>query len=103
MDYGINAPGHFGRPSETAAIELVHAALDAGLNLIDTARAYGESETILGKALHDRRAGVVRATKVSPVRPHGTLPQGGGLQQHMLASLETSLRQLQTETVDLWQ
>jgi len=103
LDYGINAPGHFGRPSESAAIALVHAALDAGINLIDTARAYGESETILGKALQGRWDRVVLATKVGVILPDGTMPQGDALRRHMLASLETSLRQLQTESVDLWQ
>ena len=103
MDYGINAPGHFGRPSETAAIALVHAALDAGLNLIDTARAYGESETILGKALRDRRDRAVLATKVNTLRPDGILPVGAALRRHMIESLETSLRQLQTDRVDIWQ
>ena len=103
MDYGINAPGHFGRPSETAAIALVHAALDAGLNLIDTARAYGESETILGRALRDRRDRAVLATKVNTLRPDKTLPVGAALRRHMIESLETSLRQLQTDRVDIWQ
>ncbi len=103
MDYGINAPGHFGRPSEAAAIHLVHAALDAGINLLDTARGYGESETILGKALHDRRDRVVLATKVNPFLPDGTMPTGQALRRHMLASLETSLHELQTDTVDIWQ
>ena len=51
MDYGIAAPGHFTRPAEAAAIDLVHATLDAGITFIDTARAYGESEAVLGKAL----------------------------------------------------
>ncbi|MCX6044637.1 MAG: aldo/keto reductase [Chloroflexi bacterium] len=103
MDYGINAPGHFGRPSEAAAIRLVHRALEAGINLIDTARAYGESETILGKALRDRRDQVVLATKVNTLLSDGTTPTGQALRRHMVASLETSLRELQTETIDIWQ
>lgn len=103
LDYGINAPGHFGRPTEAAAIRLVHAALDAGINLIDTARAYGESETILGKALRNRRDQVVLATKVNTLLPDATMPTGQALRRHMLASLETSLRALQTDAVDIWQ
>ena len=39
LDYGIQAPGEYGRPSEAAAIRLVHAALDAGINFVDTARS----------------------------------------------------------------
>jgi aryl-alcohol dehydrogenase-like predicted oxidoreductase len=103
MDYGIQAPGHFGRPPEAEAIRLVHAALDAGINLIDTARAYGESEAVLGKALLERRSQVVLATKVGVHQPDGALPAAHLLRQQMLHSLETSLCLLQTDYVDIWQ
>ena len=103
MDYGIAAPGHFTRPAETAAIDLVHAALAAGVTFIDTARAYGESEAVLGKALRGRRDQVVLATKVGLHRPDGSLPAGAQLRTEMLAALETSLRLLQTDRVELWQ
>lgn len=103
MDYGINAPGHFGRPSEESAIRLVHAALDGGINLIDTARGYGESEAVLGKALRDRRDQAVLATKCSTRLPDGSKPDGAELRALMLSQLETSLRLLQTDFVDLWQ
>lgn len=103
LDYGIPAPGHFGRPAEADAIRLVHAALDAGINFIDTARAYGESEFILGKALQGRRQSVVLATKVGLYQPDGTLPTGAALRNHMLDALHTSLRLLQTDFVDIWQ
>lgn len=103
LDYGIDVPGQFGRPSEAEAIRLVHSALDGGINLIDTARAYGDSEAILGRALHDRRTAVILATKVRTQRDDGTTPVGRALREHMLESLETSLRLLQTEYVDIWQ
>jgi aryl-alcohol dehydrogenase-like predicted oxidoreductase len=103
MDYGIAAPGHFARPAEAAAIDLVHATLDAGVTFIDTARAYGESEAVLGKALRGKRDQIVLATKVGLHRPDGSLPAGSALREEMLASLETSLRLLQTDWVDLWQ
>ncbi len=103
MDYGIAAPGHFARPAEAAAIDLVHATLDAGVTFIDTARAYGESEAVLGKALRGRRDQVVLATKVALHRPDGSLPTGAALRTEMLTSLDTSLRLLQTDWVDLWQ
>jgi aryl-alcohol dehydrogenase-like predicted oxidoreductase len=103
MDYGIHAPGQYGRPHQEAAIRIVQTAIDAGINLIDTARAYGESEVILGAALRGRRAAVVLATKVSAHVPDGALPTGAALQQRMLEQLETSLRLLQTDYVDLWQ
>lgn len=103
MDYGINAPGHFGRPSDDAAIAIVHAAIDGGINLIDTARGYGESERIIGQALQGKREQVVIATKVSTHLPDGTLPVGKALQARMLEQLETSLRLLQTDHVEIWQ
>lgn len=102
LDYGIVAPGEFGRPTQADAIRLVHAALDAGINLIDTARNYGASETVLGHALRDRRDRVVLATKVDPLLTDTPL-HGRALQNHMLATLDTSLRELQTEYVDVWQ
>jgi aryl-alcohol dehydrogenase-like predicted oxidoreductase len=103
LDYGIEVPGEFGRPTEAQAIRLVHSALDSGMNLIDTARAYGESEAVLGRALRGRRGAVVVATKVRTQRDDGTTPTGDALRQHMLESLETSLGLLQTEYVDIWQ
>jgi aryl-alcohol dehydrogenase-like predicted oxidoreductase len=103
LDYGIQAPGHFGRPAEDAAIRLVHAALDAGVNFVDTARAYGDSEAVLGKALRNRRDRVLIATKVGVHQRDGTLPAGEELRRHMLAELETCLHHLQTDYVDLWQ
>jgi aryl-alcohol dehydrogenase-like predicted oxidoreductase len=103
MDYGIAAPGEYGRPAEVEAIGLVHAALDAGITLIDTARAYGESEAVLGRALRGRREQVVLATKTRTQREDGTTPGGLELRRMMEQSLETSLRLLQTDYVDIWQ
>jgi len=102
-DYGIAAPGEFGRPTEAEAIRLVHAALDAGINLIDTARAYGESEALLGRALRGRREQVVLATKVRTQLDDGSSPSGDELRRTMEQSLETSLKLLQTDCVDIWQ
>jgi 1-deoxyxylulose-5-phosphate synthase len=103
LDYGIAAPGEFGRPSEAEAIRLVHTALDAGINLIDTARAYGESEALLGQALRGRRAQIVLASKVRTQRDDGSSAGGEELRHMMQQSLETSLRLLQTDYLDLWQ
>jgi aryl-alcohol dehydrogenase-like predicted oxidoreductase len=102
QDYGIPALGHFGRPSEKEAIALVAAAVEAGINLIDTARGYGQSETILGQALKPYRRQVVIATKASlPRLEAGETPPP--LREFMLAQLDDSLRALQTDYVDLWQ
>ena len=103
----------FGRPvSEADAVDLVHAAMDLGINFIDTANAYegydrvlgsagGVAERILGKALRDRRDRVVLATKIcSPV---GSGPQDCGLSAtHILRHLDRSLERLQTDYIDLY-
>jgi aryl-alcohol dehydrogenase-like predicted oxidoreductase len=103
IDYGIQAPGHFGRPEPAAATRLVHAALDSGINLVDTARAYGESETLLGSALAGRRDRLVIATKTGTRAPDGTPLRGDDLRRHMLDQLEISLRLLRMDCVDIWQ
>lgn len=103
LDYGIAAPGHFGRPPEQDAIRLVHAALDAGINIIDTARAYGSSEAVLGKALAGRRQDAILASKVSTQGPGGSALMPGDLRRQMLASLDTSLQTLRTDYLDIWQ
>jgi aryl-alcohol dehydrogenase-like predicted oxidoreductase len=103
LDYGIAMPGEFGRPSVDEAIRLVHAAIDGGVTLLDTARAYGESEAVLGRALRGRRGQVALATKVRTQRDDGTTPSGAELRGLMEQSLETSLRLLQTDYVDIWQ
>jgi len=103
LDYGIPVPGEDGRPGDAEGVRIVHAALDGGINYIDTARAYGESERVLGLALADRREQVVLATKVQTQRPDGSTPGGGELRRSMLADLDESLRQLRTDWVDIWQ
>jgi aryl-alcohol dehydrogenase-like predicted oxidoreductase len=93
-----------GGTSEADAIRLTHAALDAGINLIDTANAYhlGESERIVGKAIADRRDQVVLATKV-----HGRMGDGpndlGNSRLHILNACDESLRRLGTDHIDLYQ
>ncbi len=104
LDYGIAVPGEFGRPAEADAIRLVHAAIDAGINFIDTARAYGSSEEVVGKALRDRRQQVVLASKVRHVLPSDGSPlSDAALRDQLHQSLDTSLRQLQTDYLDIWQ
>lgn len=103
LDYGIMAPGHFGRPAVEDAIRLVHAALDAGVNLLDTARAYGTSEEVLGQALQGRRIHAVVASKVATQGPGGVPLTGDALRMQMEQSLDASLRALQTDYLDIWQ
>lgn len=83
---------------------IVDAALDAGINIVDTADVYasGESETLLGHALKARRNEVVLATKF-----HARMGPGpnaiGHSRLHMMNALEASLRRLQTDRIDLYQ
>lgn len=102
LDYGIAAPGEYGRPDEAAAVRLVHAALDAGMNLVDTARAYGDSEAVLGRALLGRRAQVVLASKARTQDAGATL-RGDALRRRMEEELAATLDALQTDYLDIWQ
>lgn len=101
--YGIPLPGEEGRPSDGEGIHILHAALDGGINYIDTARAYGESERVIGLALADRRERAVLATKARTQGPDGATFVGAALRAAMLADLDESLRQLKTDWVDIWQ
>jgi aryl-alcohol dehydrogenase-like predicted oxidoreductase len=97
VDYGIAAPGGFGRPGEDEAIALVCAALDRGVTLIDTAPAYGSSERIVGRAAgRDPRA--VIATKV-----HSPVGAVAGFGRIVITSLESSLRALDRDVLDIVQ
>jgi aryl-alcohol dehydrogenase-like predicted oxidoreductase len=84
------------------SIRVIHKALDAGINLIDTSDAYGDSEEVVGRALTGRRSNVVLATKFS--RPTGTDPnQQGASRRWIMTAVENSLRRLQTDYIDLYQ
>ena len=99
MDYGIPVRGEHRQPSEAEATHLLNRALDLGINLIDTARAYGESEAIIGRALKTRRDEYILATKISSLSWEGYT--GAELREQVEASITESLRLLQTDTIDL--
>ena len=96
--------GEWGNPDHKESISIIHRALDAGINFVDTADVYsqGESEEIVGKALKGRRGTVVLATKV-----HGQMgadPNNqGNSRRWIVAEVENSLRRLQTDWIDLYQ
>jgi aryl-alcohol dehydrogenase-like predicted oxidoreductase len=93
-----------GNPDHDDAVRIIHKALDAGINLVDTADRYsgGESEEIVGKALKGRRDDVVLATKVNG--PMGDDPnQRGNSRRWIMTEVENSLRRLQTDYIDLYQ
>jgi aryl-alcohol dehydrogenase-like predicted oxidoreductase len=98
--------GAFGNPDHDDAIKIIHKALDAGINFIDTADGYsaGESEEILGKALAGgRRENVVLAVKTG-VQFLGDDPNKRGASRRWLTeAVEGSLRRLQTDWIDLYQ
>src|SRR3954454_24704708 len=87
-------------PDDSARI--IHRALDAGINFIDTADAYGDSEEVVGKALEGRRDDVVLATKFG--RPTGQDPNHQGASRRwIVTAVEHSLRRLRTDHIDLYQ
>jgi aryl-alcohol dehydrogenase-like predicted oxidoreductase len=96
--------GSIGNPDHDDSIRIIHKALDAGINFIDTADRYsgGESEEIVGQALKGRRDDVVLATKVNG--PMGDDPnQRGNSRRWIMAEVENSLRRLETDYIDLYQ
>jgi aryl-alcohol dehydrogenase-like predicted oxidoreductase len=97
--------GAWGETDHDASVRIIHRALDAGINFIDTADVYsrGESEVIVGKALAGgRRENVVLATKF-----HGTMGddpnEAGNSRRWIMREVEASLRRLQTDWIDLYQ
>lgn len=103
IPYGIGIKSTADMLSEQEAIRLLHAAADSGINFFDTARMYGESERIMGKAFKDRRGAVVIATKCRHLRDkNGTLPGSSELRRIIAVSLEESLDALQTDYIDLF-
>jgi aryl-alcohol dehydrogenase (NADP+) len=96
--------GAMGNPDNDETTRIIHKALDAGINFIDTADAYsqGGSEEVVGKALKGRRDSVVLSTKV--FHPMGRDPnQQGGSRRWITRAVEDSLRRLQTDYIDLYQ
>lgn len=96
---------NFGGPTpDEEAVRMVHAAMDAGINFIDTANTYhgGRSEEVVGKALADRRQHVVLATKVHGKTGEGPNDQGNSRLQ-ILTACDASLRRLGTDHIDLYQ
>src|ERR1700736_5811285 len=96
----------WGGTDEKESIRTIHAALNQGINLIDTAPiyGYGRSEEIVGQALHqdDRRQSVILATKVGIDWTNRKIERNS-TRQRILQELEDSLRRLQTDYIDIYQ
>ncbi|GMA24938.1 aldo/keto reductase [Luteimicrobium album] len=104
LAFGAMNFGYPDGPTEDAAAGMVHRALDAGINLVDTADVYthGESERVVGRAIKGRRDEVVLATKFG--LSMGDHPnQGGGSALWIRQAIEDSLRRLDTDRIDLYQ
>ena len=96
--------GAWGNTDHDDSVRIIHRALDAGINFVDTADVYsaGESEEIVGRALQGRRDDVVLATKV-----HGSMGadpnRQGNSRRWIISACEESLRRLGTDWIDLYQ
>ena len=104
----VSGPGST-RPDEAQAIATIHAALDAGVTLIDTADVYcidhrdiGHNERLIARALKGRREKVLVATKGGLERPRGSWTSNGR-PEHLRAACEASLAALGVERIDLYQ
>ena len=106
---GLGCNNFGGRIGLEASRAVVHAALDAGITLFDTADVYGErggSETALGEILGPRRKDIVLATKFAmPMNPDAAAgaEQMGASRRYIVVAVEASLRRLRTDWIDLYQ
>src|ERR1700738_3114563 len=96
--------GAWGNTDHEDSVRIIHRALDAGVNFVDTADVYsaGESEEIVAKALVGRRENVVLATKCHAAMGDDPNRQGNS-RRWILRACEDSLRRLGTDWIDLYQ
>ncbi len=103
IPYGIGVNSSEDMLSEKEAVNLLHQAVDSGIDFFDTARMYGNSENIMGKAFKDRRNKVVLATKCRHLLDRdANLPPDSELRVIIEESLQESLDALQTDYVDIF-
>jgi aryl-alcohol dehydrogenase-like predicted oxidoreductase len=104
MMFGALGGTPAGNTDHDECIRIVHAALDRGINFVDTADMYsaGEAEQIVGKALRGRRDDVVLASKGHFPLAEGPA-RGGNSRRWIIRAVEDSLRRLQTDWIDLYQ
>lgn len=102
---GVGCNNFGGRLDAAATEQVVHAAVDNGITLFDTADVYsrGLSEEYLGKALGKRRSKVLIATKFGGGMGAGPSPDGGGTRANIMYAAEASLKRLNTDVIDLYQ
>jgi aryl-alcohol dehydrogenase-like predicted oxidoreductase len=103
MPYGIGVESIHDMPTEQEAIHLLRKAFESGINFFDTARMYGTSENIIGKAFKNNRNRVVIATKCKHFKNSDEgLPCYQVLRSAIMQSLQESLDALQTNYVDVY-
>ncbi|MCW3118952.1 MAG: aldo/keto reductase [Chitinophagaceae bacterium] len=103
MPYGIGIKNNADMVSQSEAVYLLHAALENGINFFDTARLYGNSEAIIGKAFKDKRDEIILCTKCSHFRnDDGSFPGYETIKTIIENSLKESLEALQTDYVDVF-
>jgi aryl-alcohol dehydrogenase-like predicted oxidoreductase len=105
---GVGCMMFGGMCDQAATDEIVATAIDLGVNFFDVAWIYGgehgNSETLLGKALGVGRKNVIVATKFgAKLGGGGGADEGGGSREHIMQSVETSLKRLGTDYIDLYQ
>ena len=97
--------GAIGNPDHDDCVRIIHRAIDAGINFIDTADGYsrGESEEILGKAIKGRRDNLIIATKFWAPMSESDLNMRGASRRWIVQEVENSLRRLGVDHIDLYQ
>lgn len=103
IPYGLGVHSEAEMLQEKDAIKLLHLSLDRGINFYDTARMYGESESLMGKAFKSKRDQVVISSKCRHFRlPDGALPKSSDIPTIIQNSLEESLDALGTDYLDVF-
>ena len=100
LDYGFKGSPQYARPSVQDSIRLIHRAVDRGINWLDTARAYGNCEDVIGQALKDVSPRPRISSKVIFENPVGDM-DSASLRQWVFGSIESSLRALRVDVIDL--
>ena len=100
LDYGFKGSPQYSRPAIQDSIRLIRRAADRGINWLDTARAYGNSEEVIGRALKDLSPRPRISSKVIFDRPVSEMDAAAQRDQ-VFQSIESSLRALQVDAIDL--
>lgn len=100
----MSLSGIYGHADDAESVRTIHAALDLGATLIDTADVYGDghNERLVGTALRGRRDQAVVCTKFGFVEPYGGRPAVNGTPAHARLSIDASLERLGVDHIDLW-